>query len=159
MEQLSVRSQNPKAESPARIVLIEDNPGDVHLMRIALQQHGHAHTLHVLYDGAEALRFVREQRTGETGEPKPCVIVLDLHLPKHDGPEVLRAIKQEPDLSHVHVVVLTSVASPRDESEIRELGVKLYRRKPSDLDEFVEVAQSILEICHGRPMVPTSATL
>jgi CheY-like chemotaxis protein len=127
----------------------------VQLLRLALRLSGDAHTLHVLYDGAEALRFIREQRTGETGEPKPCVIVLDLHLPKHDGPEVLRAIKQEPDLSHVHVVVLTSATSPKDEIEIRLLGVKLYQRKPTDLDEFLQVAQSILEICHGRSTVTT----
>jgi len=140
-------------------VLIEDNPGDVHLLRLALAQTGHAYALHVLYDGAEGLRFIREQRTRETGEPKPCVIVLDWHLPKHDGHEVLRAIKHEPDLSHVHVVVLTSAASPKDEIEIRQLGVELYRRKPCDLDEFVEVALIILEICHGRPMMSAHATL
>jgi CheY-like chemotaxis protein len=154
MEQFSNRPNASKTENPARIVLIEDNPAEVYLLRVALDQLRHAYALHVLYDGAEALRFVQQERSRQTPEPKPCVIILDLHLPKHDGPEVLRAIKEVPALAHVHVVVLTTTASPKDEIEVRELGVRLYRRKPSDLDEFVEVARHILEICHEPVDVP-----
>jgi chemotaxis family two-component system response regulator Rcp1 len=153
------RPNKTKSENPARIVLIEDNPGDVYFMRAALDEQQRAYTLHVLYDGAEALRFVREQRAVAGVEPQPCVIVLDLHLPKHDGTEVLRAIKQEPLLSHVHVVVLTSVVRPEDEMKVRQLGVRLYRRKPSDLDEFAQVARSILEICGERSVVSASTAL
>jgi CheY-like chemotaxis protein len=155
MDALSFQPPQPKTESPARILLIEDNPADVYLMRSALEQQPHAYELHVIYDGAEALRFVREQRFASK-EPDPCVIVLDLHLPKHDGREVLQAIKQEPGLSHVRVVVLTSAVSPKDESEVRQLGVRLYRQKPSDLDEFVEVARNILEICNEHSTATAS---
>jgi len=146
-----------KTEKPARIVLIEDNPADVYLMRLALDQQVHPYALHVLSDGAEALRFVDEQRRAALLEPEPCVIVLDMHLPKHDGTEVLRAIKKAPTLAHANVVVLTAIASPKDEIEVRELGVCLYRQKPSDLDEFAQVARNILEICRERPAVPAVA--
>jgi CheY-like chemotaxis protein len=81
------------------------------------------------------------------------VIVLDLHLPKHDGAAVLRAIRQEPVLAHVGVVALTTIASPRDEHEVRDLGVRLYKAKPSLIDDWIELARQILEICLGHTRV------
>jgi CheY-like chemotaxis protein len=75
------------------------------------------------------------------------VIVLDLHLPKYDGVAVLRAIKQEPSLAHIRVVVLTASSNPKEELDVRQMGVRLYRKKPSNLDEFIEVAREILAIC------------
>jgi len=80
-------------ERPARIVVIEDNPADVDLLRYALDRQGEAYELEVLGDGEQALQFVHEHRTGKR-DPEPCVIILDLHLPKYDGLEVLRAIKK-----------------------------------------------------------------
>ena len=80
-----------------------------------------------------------------------ALIVLDLHLPKHDGFAVLEEIKRTPPLAHISVVVLTSAASPMEEAQVRQLSIRLYREKPSDIDEFLEVAQQILEICNeGR---------
>lgn len=117
-------------------------------MRIALGQCGQEYELRVLRDGAEALRFVLEQRMSALDPPIPCVIVLDLHIPGHSGLEVLRAIKQAPPLSHVHVVVFTSAASPKKQDEAHGLGVRLYLDKPSDLDEFIVAARCILDICN-----------
>src|SRR6266700_2764424 len=113
-----------KKPNPARIVLVEDNPGDVLLLRLALDQHDPNYTLEVLRDGAEAIRFVREQWT--TTEPEPCVIVLDWHLPKHDGKSVLQSIRSAPGMTHVHVVALTGMSIPTDESDILRLGVRLH---------------------------------
>lgn len=137
---------NSKTTNPARIVMIEDNPADIHLLRLALDEHHEPYRLDVLRDGEEAIRFVTEQRTSAI-EHEPCVIVLDLHLPKHDGTAVLQAIRHEPSLAGVHVVALTSIAAPKDESEVRQLGVRLYRTKPSDLDDWLELAGQILKIC------------
>jgi CheY-like chemotaxis protein len=134
----------PKS-SPARILLVEDNPGDVLLLRMALDQHEPDHILETLIDGAQAIRFVNEQWF--TDEPEPCVIVLDWHLPKHDGNFVLQSIRKAPGLAHVHVVALTGLSVPRDEAEILRLGVRLYRTKPSDLDGWTRLAGEILEIC------------
>jgi chemotaxis family two-component system response regulator Rcp1 len=142
---------NLQALNPAKILVVEDSSADVFLLRHALNHHGEEYVLEVLRDGAEAIEFVNLQRTAGAKE-EPCVIVLDLHLPKHDGPAVLRAIRHEPVLAHVQVVALTNLASPRDEQAIRDLGVRLYRAKPMQLDEWIELAGEILEICreHSR---------
>lgn len=131
---------------PVRILVIEDNPADVFLLRHALDENGEDYRLDVLRDGAEAMQFVRGQR--KTGaEPHPCAIVMDLHLPKHDGSAVLQAIRDEPEIAHIQVVALTSLINPDEEREVRALGVRLYRTKPIDLDEWVNLAREIMAIC------------
>ena len=138
-----------KHPSPAKIVVVEDNSADVFLLRHALDQHEEDYILDVLRDGEEAIDFVNRHRScGPNGEP--CVIVLDLHLPKHDGTAVLKVIRQEPALAAVHVVALTTLASPKDEQEVRDLGVRLYRAKPTLIEEWVRLAGEILEICHEQ---------
>lgn len=135
-----------KHSSPAKIVMVEDNSADVFLLRHALDQHQEQYLLDVLRDGEEAIEFVDRQRSART-DAEPCVIVLDLHLPKHDGTAVLKLIKQEPALASVKVVALTTLASPRDEQEVRDLGVRLYRAKPTLVDEWIKLAGEILEVC------------
>ena len=137
---------NTKPGDPARILIVEDNPADVYLFRHSLDQHGEDYRLEVLQDGEEALRFVEQYRTF-VAEPEPCVIILDLHLPKHDGTAVLQAIRREPVLAHVQVVALSSLAAPQDQTAILDLGVRLYRTKPTDLDDWIMLAGLILEIC------------
>ena len=135
-----------KRVNPAKIVMVEDNSADVFLLRHALDQHDEKYVLDVLRDGEEAIEFVNRHRA-EGGDAEPCVIVLDLHLPKHDGTTVLKVIRQEPALASVHVVALTTLASPKDEQEVRELGVRLYKAKPSLVEEWVRLAGEILDIC------------
>jgi CheY-like chemotaxis protein len=135
----------------AYILVIEDNPGDIRLLRLALDQQDQEHELKVLLDGSEALAFVHQQRNAPQAVPRPCVIVMDLHLPKHDGVAVLEAIRKTPALAHIHVVVLTSFATALERDQASNLGVRLYREKTSDFDELIKVAQQILEICNeGR---------
>ena len=107
---------------PARILVIEDNPADIALLRYSLDYHTADYQLEVLSDGEAAVQFVQEQR--KVTERVPCVIVLDWHLPKHDGTAVLNAIRREPLLAHVNIVALTTV-SPEDEKEITRLGVRV----------------------------------
>jgi len=135
-----------RVSEASRIVMIEDNPGDVRILRYALDQHGEEYQLEVLTNGNEAIRFVQAQRMAAPFR-KPCVIVLDCHLPKHNGAEVLRAVRQEPALTDVHVVTLTSSVGAEDEKEILRLGVRLYRNKPTDLDDWIALAGEILAIC------------
>jgi CheY-like chemotaxis protein len=139
--------------NPVRILVIEDNPSDVHLLRLSLDQHGEDYKIELLRDGEEALRFVHSQRTA-AAEPEPCVIVLDLHLPRHDGKAVLQAIKLEPALAHVHVVALSSMPSPNDEMEVRRIGVRLCSAKPMNLDEWIALAAEILAICREPTSIP-----
>jgi CheY-like chemotaxis protein len=125
--------------------MIEANPGDVFVLRFALDQHAEEYQLEVLKDGKEAIRFVQEQRMAAAS--KPCVIVLDWHMPQHNSAEILQAIRQEPTLTHVHVVTLTGTVNPQAEKEILRLGVRLYRHKPTELDGWVALAGEILAIC------------
>jgi two-component system response regulator len=137
---------------PARILVIEDSIGDITVLRHALDEHQEAYEIEVLRDGSQALAFCAEQRTF-SHEPRPCVIVLDLHLPKHDGFAVLEAIKQAPALAHIHVVALSSFSTQSDKEEVRALGVRLYREKPLDLDAWIALAAEILAICRESTAV------
>jgi CheY-like chemotaxis protein len=130
---------------PARILVIEDNEGDIQLLRFALDQQEENYELEILRDGEEALRFVHEHRTG-LREPEPCVILLDLHLPRYDGIAILHAIRETPPLEHIQMVVLSGEADPRQKDEMASLGA-YYRKKPSTLTELSELAAEIFVIC------------
>jgi len=133
-----------KFMSAPKILIIEDSPADLQLLQHGLNQQGEPYELVVLQDGEEALHFIDQQRSG--AKTQPCVIVLDLHLPKHTGVEVLRALRQDPILTHVSVVVLTTLAAPMEEAEVRRIGAH-FREKPMGLDEFTALAKFILDLC------------
>ena len=130
---------------PHRLLLIEDNLADTVLLRQALDEQEDAYVLEVLPDGETALQYVREKCGRQS--PEPCLIILDLHLPRYDGSTVLRAIRSEPELSHVAVAVVTASISPQEEAEVLALGVRLYRRKPMSYDDTLELARELIEIC------------
>lgn len=128
------------------IVMIEDNPGEVELLRIALDQQGEPYDLMVFADGAEALQFVSE-RHADVREPAPCAMLLDVHLPKYDGLEVLAAVRREPRLRHMPVVMLSSGAvRPQDEARIRILDA-VFRQKPGRFADVLQLAADVLELC------------
>jgi CheY-like chemotaxis protein len=135
--------------SEIRIVVIEDNPADVLILRYALDNQGEEYELEVLKNGEEALQFVREHRSGRR-KPEPCLILLDLHLPQYDGLEILRAIAQAPALHHIKVVTLTGVATPAEEMEVIRLGA-ILREKPSSLEGQAQLAAEIIAICKQLP--------
>lgn len=132
---------------PPTILVIEDNSADVTLLRVALDRLNEEYVLQVLRDGDEALLFVEQHRDGRLG-PDPCVIALDLHLPRHDGIEILHAIKQAPGLAHIHVVILTSLATPSEELDVISIGAR-FIQKPADLDGYIELAERLMEICRN----------
>lgn len=136
------------------ILVVEDNHADIFILRHAFDEVGEPYLLEVLTDGEAALAFIGEHRSG-VGEPRPCVILLDLHLPKYNGIEVLSAIREEPPLSHIHVVVLTSRASPHEEKRVTELG-GICCLKPTGLDETKRLASEIIDLCKGRVTALTS---
>jgi CheY-like chemotaxis protein len=133
-----------KAElGPAiEILLVEDNPGDVRLTREVLKEGRIHNTLNVASDGVEALDFLH--RRGVYADRKPQdLILLDLNLPKMNGREVLAAIKKDPGLKHIPVVVLTTSSAEEDVLSAYDLHANCYITKPVDLDQFVKVVQSI----------------
>ena len=122
------------------VLLVEDNPGDVRLTREALREGKVFNNLSVAKDGEEALAFLR--REGEFAEaPRPDVILLDLNLPRKDGREVLEAIKADPSLRTIPVVILTSSEAERDIARAYELNANCYITKPVDLDQFITVVK------------------
>ena len=138
--------------SKPHILAIEDNPADVELLRLALDELEEPYDLAVLHDGAEALNFVKE-RQSNISEEDPCAILLDLYLPKYDGMEVLAALRREPKLCEIRVVVLTSsTVSPRYQEKIENLGATL-RLKPRNYTEVVTLAKYVLEVCKGPVVV------
>ncbi len=123
-----------------RILLAEDNPGDVLLFREALKTGDFRSELMVAEDGQQAITLVEAAASGGL---RPDLIVLDVNLPKHNGDEVLRHIRNEPALAGVPVMMLTSSASPADQAIAVDLGVDLYLQKPSDLETLLGIGKII----------------
>ncbi len=129
-----------KVGNPAEILLIEDRTSDVELMREALEECHRRHHLHVVRNGEEALAFLHQQGKYSSA-PRPDLILLDLNLPKLNGREVLAAIKADPQLKLLPVVVLTTSTTARDILQSYELHANCCITKPADLDRFIEVVQ------------------
>ena len=121
------------------ILLVEDSAEDVELTLRALQKHNLTNRIHVVRDGAEALDFLfaRGAYAGRNAASVPKVVLLDLKLPKVDGLEVLRQIKQDVRTRVVPVVVLTSSREEPDIERSYQLGVNSYIVKPVDFEGFV----------------------
>ena len=127
------------------ILLVEDNPNDVKLSLHAFKKSHLTNRIHVVRDGAEALEFLF--CTGAYAERAPNntpkVILLDLKLPKVDGLEVLRCIKEDPQIRKIPVVVLTSSREDRDIDKCYELGVNSYIVKPVDFEQFLKATHDL----------------
>lgn len=127
------------------ILLAEDNRGDVFLIRQALNEHRIPHELHVVQDGAEAIGYI--SRMGRPGsEPCPDLLLLDLNLPKIDGPQVLDALRQREDCANIPVIVVTSSDAPSDRAKVTQLGISHYFRKPLDLAAFMRLGAVIKDV-------------
>ena len=126
-----------------RMLLIDDNDADVYLLRRALEKVGLTIEFTVLKDGAEGLAFAHGQ---DESAARPVLVVLDLNLPKTGGAEVLRAMKGNPALALVPVVVMSSSASKSEQAVIAELGVTKYFTKPPDLAGFMKVGEMFRKI-------------
>jgi CheY-like chemotaxis protein len=124
----------------AAILLVEDNPMDVDLTIRAFSRRRLANPIQVARDGEEALAWVPRW---EAGEALPVVILLDLKLPRIDGLEVLRQLKQHPALHKIPIVVLTSSSDDRDIDAAYALGANSYILKSVDFQKFLEVAAHI----------------
>lgn len=124
------------------VLLVEDSPGDVRLTREAFKRAKVHVNLHVAPDGIAAMAFLA--REGDHADaPRPDLILLDLNLPKKDGREVLKEIKESPELKSIPVVILTTSASEADILRTYQLHANCYITKPVGLNGFLEVVRSI----------------
>ena len=126
------------------ILLVEDNPDDEALTMSAFAKNNIGNHIVVVRDGAEALDwlFKRDQHQGRV-EPDPQVVLLDLKLPKIDGLEVLRQIREDPRTKLLPVVILTSSKEESDLLRGYELRANSYIRKPVDFARFVESVREL----------------
>ena len=133
-----------------RILLAEDNPGDVILFREALKNGDFRSEVVVAQDGQQAITLVD---AAANAGPRPDLIVLDVNLPKHNGDEVLRHIRNEPALAGVPVMMLTSSSSPADQALAGELGVNLYLQKPSDLEALLGIGKIVGNLLNAGSLI------
>ncbi len=128
--------------NPVEILLVEDNPADVRLTQEALKEEKLHNNLSVVNDGVEALAFLRKKGK-YANAVRPDLILLDLNLPKKDGREVLKEIKNDDDLKAIPVVVLTISKAEEDVLKSYNLHANCYITKPIDLNQFSHVVKSI----------------
>ena len=122
-----------------RVLLIEDNPDDAELTRLAFAEACDDVDLHVFGDGAEAVAWLQACAPGE----RPALVLLDLNLPRLDGREVLQAIRADPAIRTLPVVVLTTSIEPFDIDQVYALGANSYIRKPVDFGSFLQVVRQL----------------
>ncbi len=131
------------SQNKLSIVLAEDNPGDIFLIRRALDAQRISYELIVAKDGEEAIARVTEAAAGDR---KIDLLLLDLNLPRRDGTEVLARVRGHSSLAKVPVLLLTSSDSPQDRERCLNLGANGYFRKPSNLAAFMEIGKLAIDL-------------
>jgi CheY-like chemotaxis protein len=135
------------------VLLVDDDPGDVLLVREAFNDHKVGNLLSVVSDGVEAIEYVRAQ--GSYGDAsRPDLILLDLNLPRKSGTEVLQEIKSDPELSTIPVVVLTTSEAEEDILRAYKLHANAYITKPVDFEQFTRIVHQIDEFFIGLVKLP-----
>jgi len=132
------------SENPVKILLVEDNEGDILLTTEALQECKIPNQLQVLRDGSEALYFlmtVVKQRAKDL----PDLILLDINLPKKNGHEVLESVKSHPELKHIPIIILTTSSSETDILRAYQEHANCYITKPLEVSEFLNITAKIEE--------------
>jgi CheY-like chemotaxis protein len=135
------------------ILLIEDNPGDARLAQEAFTRSRAALNLHIAFDGEDAMDFLR-RRGIHTNAPRPDLIVLDLNLPKLDGRETLKQIKQDRNFKAIPIVILTQSDMEADIRYCYENYANCYFVKPAQWDAFGEIVKHINEVWLGLARLP-----
>jgi two-component system response regulator len=140
---------------PMHILLVEDNPDDVDLLRTALKECRGEHQLHVVTNGEEAMAYLRQENSYHTAW-RPDLILLDLNLPRKDGREVLAEVKADEALKSIPVLVLTSSTAPGDVATAYRLQANCYISKPIDFNEYLRITKGIEDFWFGIAKLPGS---
>jgi chemotaxis family two-component system response regulator Rcp1 len=154
MKKRQINSNRSKV-MPVDILLVEDNEGDIRLMREIFREINPTARLHVVTDGVEAMDFLLYQGR-HLNAYRPNLILLDLNLPKMHGRDVLALVKANPHLRTIPVIVLTSSQEELDVVSSYQRMVNSYLRKPSDLGEFEALVKSLNEFWLERVKLPQS---
>lgn len=145
-----------KTPHPIDILLVEDNPGDVEMMRLAFEEAKLANPLHVASDGLQALAYLRREPPFENAG-RPQLILLDLNLPGIDGRDVLQEIKSDPRLRRIPVVVLTTSREEADVCRSYDLHASSYIPKPLSVPDLITIMRSFDQYWLSVVRLPSSA--
>jgi CheY-like chemotaxis protein len=146
-------SEENEPSTPIDILLVEDNPADVRLTEVALEEIGLVNTLHVVEDGQDAITFLNREAEYEDAV-RPDLVLLDLDLPRVHGTEVLEELKSDGELRRLPVIVLTSSTAEEDIKASYDRHANAYVEKPVDMDDFVTVAREIEEFWLSTVKLP-----
>jgi len=127
------------------VLLVEDNPTDVFVIKEAIERSGLDLNLRVASNGQEALQYLQDLARAE--KPScPALVLLDLNLPKVGGIEVLRKLRNSSPCSRTPVIVVTSSTAEADRAAVRRLGAEAYFEKPTSLTAYMELAEIVKRI-------------
>jgi two-component system response regulator len=135
--------------TPLTIIVVEDNPVDVYLIRWVLTAHALSYTLHVIDNADHAMHYF-DELAQQDRHRSPTLVLLDLHLPQRDGRELLRRVRTMPDNADIGVVIVTGSHNPADRQETLALGANAYFVKPPHLNEFMHLGQLVKELAFGN---------
>lgn len=137
-----------------KILLVEDSPSDVRLIREALKETPVPVQISVAQDGVEAMDYLFSTQAGKAD--RPDLILLDLNLPRKNGREVLAEVKSSPGLKQIPVLVMTSSRADDDIAQAYALNANCYITKPSDLQEYISVVRAIEDFWFLTAILPES---
>ena len=143
----------PRSAKTVNILLVDDNPADVELTRLSLEETRLAHSLHVTRDGDEALAFLN-RRGPYTAAPRPDLTLLDLNLPRTDGRAVLAEIKRDANLKNIPVVVLTTSAAERDILHAYRMHANSYITKPLGVEGWIRLFRTLHDFWFDAVTLP-----
>jgi chemotaxis family two-component system response regulator Rcp1 len=149
-----------------RILIVEDSPSDLRLIREALKETGIPAQVAVAHDGEEATDYLRQVQANLVSPPD--LVLLDLNLPRKSGKEVLAEVKSSPSLRQIPILVMTTSRTEVDINDAYRLNANCYITKPGDLPEYIKVLRSIEDFWFltatlpdgvRRPFLPGSNSL
>jgi CheY-like chemotaxis protein len=137
-----------------QVLLVEDNEGDVRLIKEAFYESNIEKSFSVAKDGEDALNYLYKK--GQYAESqRPDIILLDINLPRKNGFEVLEQIKNDPELKRIPVIMLSSSSSEEHIHKSYDLSANCYVTKPVDFDEYIQVVRIIEDFWFGRAKLPS----
>lgn len=139
-----------------QILLVEDNDGDILLIKEALDDGKILHELNVVKDGHEAILYLNKEQNYADRSYNPDIILLDINLPKKNGHEVLKHIKNTEKLKHIPVVMLTTSSTPKDVLEAYKEHANCYISKPIGGMEFLKVISQIEDFWFSLVKLPSN---
>lgn len=131
------------------MLVIEDNESDVFLIQEAIENANFPVAVHVVNDGEQAVRFF-DLADKDITMPCPALVILDINLPKKQGGEVLKYMRQSSRSANALVVVVSTSETARDREQMEKLGANRYFRKPSGYDQFMQLGEIVKTLLFAR---------